>query len=94
MTEFRGWATHGPGQKLSLYSFNPGPLGSEEVEIAVEYCGLCHSDLSIINEYWAISQYSAIPGHEAVGKIVDKVERRCLILRHGIISSHKSNISR
>ena len=42
MAEIRGWATHGPGQKLDLYSFDPGPLGSEEVEIAVEYCGLCH----------------------------------------------------
>ncbi|MFA6163835.1 MAG: hypothetical protein WC685_10445 [Methylobacter sp.] len=49
MTEIRGWATHGPGQKLEPFSYNPGPLGSEEIEIAVEYCGLCHSDLSIIN---------------------------------------------
>ncbi len=70
MTEIRGWATHGPGQKLEPFSYNPGPLGSEEVEIAVEYCGLCHSDLSIINNDCAISEYPVIPGHEAVGKIV------------------------
>jgi NADPH:quinone reductase-like Zn-dependent oxidoreductase len=42
----------------------------EEVEIAVEYCGLCHSDLSIVNDDWGMSQYPVIPGHEAVGKIV------------------------
>ena len=71
MAEFHGWATHGPGQKLDLYSFDPGPLGSEEVEIAVEYCGLCHVDLSIVNNDLAMSQYPVIPGHEAVGKIVD-----------------------
>ncbi|MDD5413083.1 MAG: alcohol dehydrogenase catalytic domain-containing protein [Methylobacter sp.] len=94
MTEFREWATHGPGQKLDLYPFNPSPLGSEEVDIAVEYCGLCHSDLSTINDDWTISQYPAIPGREAVSKIVAMVERRCLILRRGIISSRKSNIFR
>lgn len=70
MTEIRGWATHGPKQKLELFSYNAGPLGPEEVEIAVEHCGLCHSDLSIINNDWAISQYPTVPGHEAVGKIV------------------------
>jgi uncharacterized zinc-type alcohol dehydrogenase-like protein len=64
MAEFRGWATHGPGQKLDLYSFDPGPLGSEEVEIAVEYCGLCHSDLSIIN----LSKVNDAIEHLAAGK--------------------------
>ena len=33
--------------------------GSEEVEIAVEYCGLCHSDLSILNNDWGLSQYQS-----------------------------------
>ncbi|MFZ2404238.1 MAG: alcohol dehydrogenase catalytic domain-containing protein, partial [Methylobacter sp.] len=65
-----GWASHGPKQKLERFSYNPGPLGLEEVEIAVEYCGLCHSDLSIINNDWSMSQYPVVPGHEAVGRIV------------------------
>lgn len=74
MTEIRGWATHGPKQKLELFTYQAGTLGAEEVEIAVEHCGLCHSDLSIINNDWAMSQYPAIPGHEAVGTIVAKGE--------------------
>lgn len=70
MTEIKAWASHGPKQKLERFSYNPGPLGSEEVEIAVEYCGLCHSDLSIINNEWGMSQYPVVPGHEATGRIV------------------------
>jgi uncharacterized zinc-type alcohol dehydrogenase-like protein len=70
MTEIHGWATHGPRQKLEPFSYEPGPLGPEEVEIAVEYCGLCHSDLSIINDEWGMSQYPVIPGHEVAGKVV------------------------
>src|SRR6266545_3301672 len=70
MTDIRGWASRGAKQPLEPYTFSAGPLGPEEVEIAVEYCGLCHSDLSTINNDWGLSQYPVIPGHEAVGRIV------------------------
>lgn len=70
MTDIRGWAARGAKQRLEPYTYDAGPLGLEEVEIAVEYCGLCHTDLSIINSEWGLSQYPVIPGHEAVGRIV------------------------
>lgn len=70
MTYISGWAAHGAGQKLEPFTHDAGPLGSEEVEVAVEYCGLCHSDLSILNNDWGLSQYPVIPGHEAVGRVV------------------------
>jgi uncharacterized zinc-type alcohol dehydrogenase-like protein len=69
-TEIRGWASRGAKQKLEPFSYDAGPLGPEDVEIAVDYCGLCHSDLSIVNDEWGLSQYPVIPGHEAVGRIV------------------------
>ena len=69
-TEIQAWASHGPKQQLERFSFDPGPLGAEEVEIAVDYCGLCHSDLSILNDDWGMSQYPVVLGHEAVGRIV------------------------
>ena len=61
MTKIQGWATRGAKQKLEPFTYDAGPLGSEEVEIAVEYCGLCHSDLSILNNDWGLSQYPVIP---------------------------------
>ncbi|MBA2658646.1 MAG: NAD(P)-dependent alcohol dehydrogenase [Nitrosospira sp.] len=70
MNKINGWASHGAKQKLECFSYDAGQLGPEEVEIAVEYCGLCHSDLSILNNDWGLSQYPVIPGHEAVGRIV------------------------
>jgi uncharacterized zinc-type alcohol dehydrogenase-like protein len=70
MSEIHGWAAHGAKQKLEPFTYDAGPLGLEEVEIAVEYCGLCHSDLSILNNDWGLSRYPVIPGHEAVGRIV------------------------
>lgn len=70
MTQIRGWAAHGAKQALVPYSFDAGPLGPEEVEVAVEHCGICHSDLSVVQNEWGISQFPCIPGHEAVGRLV------------------------
>lgn len=66
----RAWAATGPKQPLERYEYDPGALGPEEVEIAVETCGICHSDLSIINNEWGISTYPVVPGHEVTGRVV------------------------
>lgn len=69
MTKIQGWAAHGPKQKLERISVDSGELGPEEVEIIVAHCGICHSDLSMINNDWGLSKYPLIAGHEAVGRI-------------------------
>lgn len=70
MTTIRAWAANAAGQKLERFDYDPGPLPDDEVEIAVEYCGLCHSDLSMIDNAWHFSKYPLVPGHEVVGRIV------------------------
>jgi len=64
------WVVDHPKEKLVRQDIELGPLGPEDVEIQVEHCGLCHSDLSIRNDEWGFSQFPAVLGHEAVGKIV------------------------
>jgi len=66
----KAWAALGPKQKLERYDYDPGPIGAEEVEIEVETCGICHSDLSVINNEWGNSTYPAVPGHEVIGRVV------------------------
>jgi alcohol/geraniol dehydrogenase (NADP+) len=70
MTKIRAWAALAAGQQLERYDYDPGPLGDDQVEIAVEYCGICHSDLSMIDNAWGFSTYPQVPGHEAVGRVV------------------------
>ena len=70
MTKFNAYAAtaaHGP---LQPFSFDPGELGPEEVEIKVSHCGLCHSDLSMLDNDWGMSQYPFVPGHEVTGTVV------------------------
>ncbi|KAB8335100.1 NAD(P)-dependent alcohol dehydrogenase [Scytonema tolypothrichoides VB-61278] len=65
----RAYAAFQQGEELKPFEYEPGPLGSEDVEIDVEYCGICHSDLSMLNNDWGMSQYPIVPGHEVVGTI-------------------------
>lgn len=55
--------------RLKRIEYDPGMLGADQVEIAVIACGLCHSDLSMINNEWGDSEYPLVPGHEVVGTI-------------------------
>lgn len=69
MSRVRAWAAQGSGAPLAPFDYDPGPLGSDEVEIAVEHCALCHSDLSVLDNEWGNSAYPLVPGHEVVGHI-------------------------
>src|SRR5712692_12032313 len=68
--KIRGWSAKAARQKLVAFDYDPGPPGADEVEVAVEHCGLCHADLSIINNEWGMSRYPVVPGHENVGRVV------------------------
>lgn len=57
------------GGKLEKYSYEAGELAAQEVEIEVQYCGVCHSDVSMMENEWGMSEYPIVPGHEVIGKI-------------------------
>src|ERR1700722_7931271 len=65
----RGFAASAPGASLQPFEFDLGELGPEEVEIKVTHCGICHSDLSMLDNEWGMSKFPLVPGHEAVGTV-------------------------
>jgi len=66
----KGYAASAKGTKLQPFEFDPGPLRAEQVEIAVDYCGICHSDLSMLDNDWDQTTYPFVPGHEVAGRVV------------------------
>jgi D-arabinose 1-dehydrogenase-like Zn-dependent alcohol dehydrogenase len=68
--KFHAYAASTPHALLEPFNFDPGALGPEEVEIQASHCGVCHSDLSMLDNEWGMSQFPFVPGHEAVGTIV------------------------
>ena len=59
-------AAKGP---LEPFEFEAGPLGADEVDVAVTHCGICHTDVGMVDNEWGISQYPVVAGHEAVGTV-------------------------
>ena len=65
-----GYAAIEQKAKLIPYSYELGEIGPEQVDIKVSYCGVCHSDLSMINNDWGMTQYPIVPGHEIIGEVI------------------------
>ncbi len=67
MTTYNAYAAKTAKGPLESFSLTPGELGSQEVEIKVEYCGLCHSDISMLDDEWGLTKFPFVPGHEVAG---------------------------
>lgn len=66
---FKAYAAMSSGAPLEAFEYDPGVLGKDEVELKVESCGICHSDLSMLDNEWGFTEYPFVPGHEVVGLV-------------------------
>jgi uncharacterized zinc-type alcohol dehydrogenase-like protein len=69
MNEIHGLAVHAAGAHLLPYKYDAGELKAEEIEVKISHCGVCHSDVHLIDNDWGFSKYPFIPGHEIVGTV-------------------------
>ena len=69
MPEIRGLAAHAAGAQLLTYKYSVEELGPHEVEVKISHCGVCHSDIHLVDNDWGMSKYPFIPGHEIVGTV-------------------------
>ncbi len=70
MSTIQAWVATAAGENLVRQQIDLGPLGAEDVEVMVEHCGMCHSDISVLDNDWGFSQFPAVLGHEVVGRVV------------------------
>ncbi|HUD02323.1 MAG TPA: NAD(P)-dependent alcohol dehydrogenase [Rhabdochlamydiaceae bacterium] len=66
------YAVTAAAKPLEPFEYSPSAFKNNDVEIAIDCCGLCHSDLNVIDNDWKISKYPLVPGHEIIGKIIRK----------------------
>ncbi len=53
-------------EPLQITRRNTGP---HDIQIDIEYCGVCHSDLHQVRAEWEGTQFPCVPGHEIVGRV-------------------------
>ena len=64
-----GYAARTVGATLEPFTYKPPELGEHDVRVAVTHCGVCHTDIHAIDDYYGITTFPFVPGHEIVGHI-------------------------
>ena len=64
-----GFAAKSAGAVLEPWTYELPVLKSTEVDVKVTHCGVCHTDLHLIDNDLGVSSYPLVPGHEIVGVI-------------------------
>jgi uncharacterized zinc-type alcohol dehydrogenase-like protein len=78
VTLARGYAAPSAKAPLQPFSFERRALLADDVDIAIKFCGICHSDIHQARDEWGQGAFPMVPGHEiagvvtAVGKNVTK----------------------
>jgi len=68
-TTVHAYAVHEPGGRLLPFEYELGPLGPHDVDLNVKSCGICFSDVSMMDNAWGFTPYPLVPGHEIVGEV-------------------------
>jgi uncharacterized zinc-type alcohol dehydrogenase-like protein len=77
------YAVQEPGGPVHAIEAQAPPLGPREVDVRVTHCGICNTDVGLIDDVYGVSRFPLVAGHEAVGEVValgDEVEPGALTL--------------
>lgn len=65
----RAMVLPGPGAALQMQErADPGP-GAGEIRVKVSACGVCRTDLHVLDAELPAIKYPIVPGHEIVGRV-------------------------
>jgi len=64
-----GYAAKAVGERLEPFHYAPPQPRENEVQVAVSHCGVCHTDIQGISDYYGITEFPFQPGHEIVGRV-------------------------
>ncbi len=77
-----GYAAKAVGQPLEPFTYKPPKLGAQDVRVSISHCGVCHTDIQAIDDYYEVTTFPFVPGHEIVG-YVSSVGRKVSGLKEG-----------
>jgi uncharacterized zinc-type alcohol dehydrogenase-like protein len=69
MIESRGFVAFEAGDKLVPYNFRRREPRAHDIEIELQYCGICHTDIHMVDDDFGFSVFPMVPGHEMIGRV-------------------------
>ncbi len=67
MASAKGYAASEAKAALAPFTFERREPNDDDVVIAIRYCGICHSDIHMVDNGWGNSVFPLVPGHEIAG---------------------------
>ena len=64
-----GFAALEQGGAIAPFSFERRAVRSQDVAVRVLYCGICHTDLHMVNS--STTEFPVVPGHEFMGVVTE-----------------------
>lgn len=82
--KFTGFQVNGPDTWLEFHKneFQPKPFGDHDVDVKIECCGVCGSDVHTITGGWGEQHFPLAVGHEIVGKAI-RVGPKVTLIKEG-----------
>jgi len=68
-TNVKAFGTKAADAPLNEMTIDRREVTAKDIEIAIMYCGVCHSDLHFAKNDWGMTSYPVVPGHEIVGRV-------------------------
>lgn len=68
-TSVRGYAAMSMGEELVPIIYGSPALGPFDLRLHVTHCGLCYTDILGIEDYYGITRFPLVPGHEIIGVV-------------------------
>jgi uncharacterized zinc-type alcohol dehydrogenase-like protein len=65
----KGYAAATASAPLTPFTFDRREPNDDDVVIAIKHCGVCHSDIHMVDNGWGQSVYPIVPGHEITGVV-------------------------
>jgi uncharacterized zinc-type alcohol dehydrogenase-like protein len=66
----RGYAAQSADKPLAPFEFERRAPGDRDVQIDIDFCGICHSDIHFTRNEWGMTTFPCVPGHEIIGRVV------------------------
>lgn len=66
----RAYGTSGPKVALGPMNIKRREPRSQDIQLEILYCGICHSDIHQARNEWQNTIFPCVPGHEIIGRVV------------------------
>lgn len=66
-----GYSAKSRGETLERIGYELPALGALDVKVDITHCGVCYTDIHGIEDYYGITNFPLVPGHEIVGFVTE-----------------------